>query len=109
MRAAPNRTLMAVLWRADENAQAVDPVAMPETSRIDDTSTGLNLCDDQYAALNEADALITCTVWQQFRALGIEQIEKMMRCILIVDGRNLNSRSRLKVGGWRYFSLGRTA
>lgn len=108
MRAAPSRTLMEALWQAGAKVQAFDPVAMKEAVRIYGQQDGLNLCSDKYAALQDADALVICTEWQQFRAPDFSEMEIRLSGKVIVDGRNLYQPHKLKTDGWAYFSVGRT-
>lgn len=107
MRAAPSRTLLEALLRAGASVQAFDPVAMNETDRIYGKTTGLRLCEDKYAALQNADALVICTEWQQFRAPDFVEMSAHMSRKLIVDGRNLYMASKLREMGWQYVSVGR--
>lgn len=109
MRAAPSRTLMEALWQAGAKVKAFDPVAMPEAARIYGSPPNLNLCADQYAALQDADALVICTEWQQFRAPDFTEMAARMRSKIIVDGRNLYQPHKLHAEGWDYLSVGRSA
>ena len=109
MRAAPSRTLMETLWQAGARVQAFDPVAMQEATRIYGSDASLTLCNDKYAALQDADALVICTEWQQFRAPDFAEMEARMRSKVIVDGRNLYQPHKLHAEGWNYLSVGRSA
>jgi len=109
MRAAPSRTLMEALWKVGAKVQAFDPVAMREAERIYGRQAGLSLCSDKYAALQNADALVICTEWQQFRAPDFVEMASRMRGKVIVDGRNLYQPIKLKSEGWSYISVGRSA
>ena len=59
------------------------------------------------AALHNADALVTVTEWQQFRAPDFNQIKKSLNNPVIFDGRNLYSPKRLQDMGIAYYSIGR--
>jgi UDPglucose 6-dehydrogenase len=109
MRAAPSRNLMEALWQAGATVQAFDPVAMKEAARIYAPNAGLILSPDQYAALLDADALVVCTEWQQFRAPDFAEMAARMRSKVIVDGRNLYQPQKLLSEGWTYLSVGRAA
>ena len=108
MREAPSRTLMEALWQMGAKVQAFDPIAMTEASRIYGQPEGLILCPDKYAALQDADALVICTEWQQFRAPDFTEMGSRMRAKVIVDGRNLYLPHKLKADGWAYLSVGRS-
>ena len=109
MRAAPSRTLMEALWQVGVKVKAFDPVAMEEAARIYGAHANLTLCPDKYAALHDADALVICTEWQQFRAPDFGEMEARMRSKVIVDGRNLYQPHKLRNEGWQYLSVGRSA
>ena len=108
MREAPSRTLMEALWQSGAIVQAYDPVAMEEAGRIYSKHAGLILCGEKYAALQNADALVICTEWQQFRVPDFAEMAIRMRSKVIVDGRNLYDPNKLKAAEWTYFSVGRT-
>ena len=107
MREAPSRTLMAALWQAGAKVKAFDPVAMAETGRIYTDNENLQLCDDKYSVLNDCDALVICTEWQQFRAPDFDEIALRLNNKVIVDGRNLYSPERLEADDWAYYAIGR--
>jgi UDPglucose 6-dehydrogenase len=108
MRAAPSRVLIQALWQAGAKVQAFDPVAMKEAARIYEPNAGLTLCTDKYSALQNADALVVCTEWQQFRAPDFSEMAEHMRSKVIVDGRNLYQPRKLQADGWCYLSVGRS-
>ncbi|RLA38493.1 MAG: UDP-glucose 6-dehydrogenase [Gammaproteobacteria bacterium] len=108
MREAPSRTLMEALWQAGAHVKAFDPVAMKEAQRIYADETRLQLCEDKYSALNDCDALVICTEWQQFRAPDFDEIALRLNKKVIFDGRNLYSPERLASDGWDYYAMGRS-
>jgi UDPglucose 6-dehydrogenase len=107
MREAPSRTLMEALWEVGAKVQAFDPVAMLEASRIYGHEINLSLFPDKYTALDNADALVICTEWQQFRAPDFIEMGSRMRKKVIIDGRNLYQPNKLKAEEWAYLSVGR--
>jgi UDPglucose 6-dehydrogenase len=109
MREAPSRPLIEALWQAGAKVKAFDPAAMPEATRIYGSPENLKLCADQYAALQDVDALVICTEWQQFRAPDFTVMAARMRSKIIVDGRNLYQPHKLQEEGWHYLSVGRPA
>jgi UDPglucose 6-dehydrogenase len=100
---------MEALWKAGAQVNAFDPVAMSEAARIYGVHPNLNFCADQYAALQDADALVICTEWQQFRAPNFTEMAARIRNKVIVDGRNLYQPQKLQADGWSYLSVGRSA
>jgi len=112
MREAPSRVVMEALWQAGARIQAYDPVAMENcrslySHALQGQPAALQLCDDPYAALDGADALIICTEWRQFRAPDFTQMRQRLNNALIFDGRNLYDPQMLADQGWCYYAIGR--
>ena len=107
MREAPSRTLMEALWQCGVTVKAYDPAARDEAERIYGKQDRLKLFDDKYDALQDADALVICTEWQEFRAPDLTEMARRMRKKVIVDGRNLYSPKKLLSAGWDYMAVGR--
>ncbi|MNW10015.1 UDP-glucose 6-dehydrogenase TuaD [compost metagenome] len=59
------------------------------------------------SVLKDADALIICTEWQQFKAPDFELIQQRLKAPVIFDGRNLYDVERLARKGFQYFPMGR--
>jgi len=108
MREAPSRTIIEALWGAGATVSAYDPVAMKEAARIYGERADFILAPDKYTALQDADALVICTEWQQFRAPDFGEMAERLKARLIFDGRNLYVPERLTREGWTYISVGRT-
>ena len=107
MREAPSRVLMEAIWAAGGKVQAFDPEAMSEAQRLYGLRDDLTLCGTQEAALKEADALLICTEWQQFRAPDFELVRQTLKQAVIIDGRNLYDPPRLRQRGFTYYAIGR--
>ena len=107
MRSAPSRTLIEALLQVGVKVQAYDPVANKEAVRIFGQRQDFILFSNKYAALQDADALVICTEWQQFRAPDFAEMTLRMQSKVIVDGRNLYHPHKLKADGWKYVSIGR--
>lgn len=107
MREAPSRVLMEALWQEGARVQAFDPEAMNECQRIYGQQDGLTLMGTAEAALKNADALVTVTEWQQFRAPDFDFIKSTLSEPVIFDGRNMYDPKRLAKQGITYYSIGR--
>lgn len=107
MREASSRVLMEALWQAGAKVQAYDPEAMEECQRIYGERDELMLAGTKESALKNADALVICTEWSQFRAPDFEVIANALSEKLIVDGRNLFEPALLKEKGFTYYAIGR--
>ena len=107
MREAPARVLMEALWAAGATVQAFDPEAMNECQRIYGQRPDLTLMGTAESALKNADALVTVTEWQQFRAPDFDLIKASLSTPVIFDGRNMYDPKRLAQRGITYYSIGR--
>jgi UDPglucose 6-dehydrogenase len=87
--------------------KAYDPAAGPNAKKELSDLNSVEICDDQYTVLTDADALAVITDWNQFRNPDFERIKKKLKTPLIFDGRNLYVDSYLTDLGFQYFSIGR--
>lgn len=109
MRDAPSQTLINKLIQIGTNIQAFDPASMNEALRIYGNYEQFHLFQDKYSSLKDADALVICTEWNEFRAPDFGAMESLMRNKVIFDGRNIFDTIKLRELGWSYFSIGRKA
>ena len=107
MREAPSRELMEALWAKGASVRAYDPVAMEEARRIFGDHPNLTLVASAEEALQDADALVLLTEWQEFRSPDFEMIRERLRTPVIFDGRNVYDPDLVKSFGIRYFGIGR--
>jgi UDPglucose 6-dehydrogenase len=107
MRDAPSRSLIDKLIEIGTNINAFDPASMKEAHQIYGNYAQFNLFLDKYSTLKDADALVICTEWSEFRAPDFVAMELLMRNKVIFDGRNIFDSHKLKELGWIYYSIGR--
>lgn len=107
IREAPALYIIQELLDAGAKVKAFDPEAMENVGK--EFGDKIQLCDDQYAALIEADALIILTEWSVFRTPSFEVLKKLLQEPVIFDGRNLYSLEHMQESGFSYHSIGRTS
>ena len=110
VREASSMVMIRELVRRGAVIKAFDPGAMNTIMREVDSDwigTKLVLCDHQYAAVNEVDALILVTEWNLFRQPDFDAMERIMKSKVIFDGRNQYDPRRLREKGWDYVGIGR--
>lgn len=107
MRQAPSRVLMESLWQAGATVRAYDPGAMPEARRIYSDKEALVLAETAEQAVANADALVICTEWKQFRAIDMGWLKEQLGSPVLVDGRNLFDPKAVKKAGLMYHAVGR--
>ena len=106
MRESPALVLIDALLAAGATVAAHDPAAMDEARRrLGDTIT---YAPTNYDALADADALVVVTDWNEYRRPDFERIRRSLRQPVVVDGRNLYHRKRMRELGFAYHCIGRT-
>ncbi|MFQ5985688.1 MAG: UDP-glucose dehydrogenase family protein, partial [Alphaproteobacteria bacterium] len=104
MREAPSLTIIPALQRSGARIRAYDPAGMEEAKRHLD---GVEWCEDAYAAMDGADALTILTEWNEFRALDLERMKRLLKAPVVVDLRNIYKPQEMKAAGFRYSCIGR--
>ncbi len=107
MRDAPSKVLLESLWRVGAKVQAYDPVAMSEAERIYGKRDDFKVCKNSTEALENADALVIITEWDEFRHPDFALIKTKLREPVILDGRNLFSPREMEDLGVEYYGIGR--
>jgi len=67
----------------------------------------INFYFDKYDALENCDALIIATEWDEFKNADLKKVKKLLKKPNIVDGRNIYNPNKIKKLGFRYLSVGR--
>ena len=104
MRDAPSVDIISGLVDAGATVVAYDPVAQDEAEKH---LPKIDYAEDEYAAASGADALVFITEWNQFRALDMERIHKLMRTPNIADLRNIYEPADMRELGFNYVGVGR--
>jgi UDPglucose 6-dehydrogenase len=111
MREASSVVLLTQLIGAGAVVRAYDPVAMTaarrEFPRAWFDSGQLILVDEQYSALDGADAMILITEWKPFRHPEFGRIKNILKKPIIFDGRNQYDPEFLRTAGFEYSGIGR--
>ena len=107
IREAPALYLINKLVESGAVITAFDPEAMENVQQL--VGDKISYAEDEYQALNNADALIICTEWSIFRNPDFEKIKTKMSGNAIFDGRNLFDLEDMESKGFCYFSIGRKA
>jgi UDPglucose 6-dehydrogenase len=109
MREAASLEIIRALTDAGMAVQAYDPVAGSRARSLLSVNPRVRICENQYDALEGADALAVVTDWNQFRNPDFGRIHKMLKTKAIFDGRNLYDPDFTIGQGFDYFSIGRAA
>lgn len=110
MREAPSLTVIRGLTERGATIRAHDPEARREAERyfpdLIDAGT-LELCEQNFDCLDDADALLVLTEWQPYRRPNFDRLRARLRQPIIFDGRNLWEPARMRELGFEYVSIGR--
>jgi len=106
IREAPAIENIRKLLSEGVSIQAFDPEAMGNVEK--ELGGLIKLCDNQYQALENADALFIFTEWPVFRTPDFEKMISLLKSKVIFDGRNLYEIDDLHKLGFTYYNIGRT-
>src|SRR3984893_15553677 len=104
LREAPALAIARKLIERGARVKAHDPVAMSRFLQ-EYPDLDVTLCATAEEALQDCDAAVLVTEWQEYRQLDWESVKNSMRGQVLLDGRNLLDRARLTKAGFRYLSL----
>lgn len=105
MRQAPSVTIIQHLLDQGAEVVAYDPVAEHSAREIFDDN--ITYVGDPISATQDADALVICTDWDEFKNPDFRTIKKNMKTPVIFDGRNLHDPDAMRRAGFTYHSVGR--
>lgn len=105
VREAPALYLIEALTKAGATVSAFDPEAMNNIRLL--IGDRITYAETQYEALNDADALVIATEWNEFRTPDFTKISSILKSKVIFDGRNLFDLAQMQELGFHYESVGR--
>jgi UDPglucose 6-dehydrogenase len=107
IREAPALYMIEALLTEGATITAFDPEAMKNVKEL--VGDQIEFAENQYDALQDADALLIATEWNEFRTPDFLRIVKHMKNKVIFDGRNLFDTDTIRELGFHYESIGRSA
>jgi UDPglucose 6-dehydrogenase len=106
IRFAPALGLARRLLDRGADVVAYDPVVRDEAAA---EVQGLRLAPDLYAAAEDADCVVLCTEWQEFKDADLAKLRATMARPILVDGRNAFDPQAVADAGFAYYPMGRRA
>ena len=109
MREASSLVLIKALVDAGARVNVYDPVAMDQAKKeipVQEQEK-ISFAQDQYSALDRADACILVTEWKAFRQPDFKKMASLMKERVIFDGRNQYDPDEIKEAGFEYHGIGR--
>ena len=112
IREAPALYIIPKLIEAGATIKCFDPEGMKNTKEYfeqnhSDICHLITYTEEQYQAIEGADALAICTEWNLFRTPDFDKMKVLLKNSAIFDGRNLYDLSEMKEKGFYYNSIGR--
>jgi UDPglucose 6-dehydrogenase len=107
VREAPALVMIEELLRLGATVCAFDPEARETTRSV--LGDRIDYADNALCALEDADALIVCTEWNEFRSPEFDEMRRRLKQPIIFDGRNVYDLDEMAATGWTYYSIGRRA
>ena len=104
MRESPAIDIVHSLIEKGARVSAFDPVAMDEAKHF---INGIEYAEDEYEAINGADAMVIITEWNQFRALDLGKVKSLLKTPCIADLRNIYEPDDIRALGFEYVGVGR--
>ena len=86
--------------------QAYDPKGMDKVAELG-LCKGATLAKSALEAVENAEALVLATEWNEFQGVNFERLREAMQTPIIFDGRNLFDPETMEKLGFRYFGVGR--
>jgi UDPglucose 6-dehydrogenase len=105
IREAPALEIIQELLDAGATVACFDPEAMNNVKAI--FGDKISFCETPYDCLQNADALIIATEWNEFRTPDFDKILSTLKEPVIFDGRNVFDVAVMEKKGFHYESIGR--
>ncbi|HEY9792610.1 MAG TPA: UDP-glucose/GDP-mannose dehydrogenase family protein [Candidatus Obscuribacterales bacterium] len=105
LRDAPSLAIASLLQKMGAQVRAYDPVSNEACERM---HADLNIiyCRDVQQLAEGVDALVLVTEWEEFKVQNWNELGKLMRKRLIIDGRNCLPEDQLRDAGFTYRGIG---
>jgi UDPglucose 6-dehydrogenase len=103
-RDSPSIPLITALHDLGAIVRGYDPAGMAQAKpHLPD----VHYCQNAYSAAEGAEALVIATEWEQFRALDLSRLKRVMARPLIVDLRNIYRDEEMRRAAFHYVPIGR--
>jgi UDPglucose 6-dehydrogenase len=109
IRESPAMDLVEMLLAEGCAVVAYDPAAMKRAALELPASAQLRYAESVDDAVQDADAALILTDWEEFARLDLDRLHGALRYPIVVDGRNLYDPKTMMERGFTYLSIGRAA
>lgn len=107
MREAPSIMILNELAKKGASFKVYDPIAYKEAKwRFKNINDCVTYCENEYEAMENSDALVIITEWNQFRNLDLDRVKGLLKQPYFFDLRNIYRRSVMEKQGFNYVGVG---
>jgi UDPglucose 6-dehydrogenase len=104
IRESPALSVVAGILDEGAAVRAFDPAAMEKTKAL---HPELHYARDAYDCADGADFLVLATEWNEFRALDLQRLARLLKSKTMIDLRNVYDPAEMRAAGWKYAGVGR--
>lgn len=98
--------LIADMLREDAHVSVYDPKGVERAREVKEIA-GANFVNSALEAVDQAEALVIATEWEEFANIDLETVHQRMHTAIVFDGRNLFDPATMAKLGFHYHSIGR--
>ncbi len=107
MRDAASITILNELAKKGAKFKVYDPIAYKEAKwRLENINDKIIYCDNEYETMEDSDALVIITEWNQFRNLDFDRVKKLLKQPYFFDLRNIYKRKTMEEQCFKFFGVG---
>lgn len=106
MRDSPSLDIIPMLREFGAILRAHDPEGTEEAKKALGQDN-ITYCDSAYDAATDVDGVVIVTEWDEYRALDLKRLKKLMAGDVFVDLRNVYRPDMVRAEGFSYRSIGR--
>jgi len=106
MRDSPSLTILPPLLEKGAHIRAHDPEGVEEAKPL--LPESIEYCSTILETVENADAVILMTEWNQYRGIDLELLKIKMRGRVFIDLRNVYEPDEMNKIGFSYFCIGRS-
>ena len=83
-----------------------DPEGMDNSKKYYNNHNNVKFYNDKYSCIENTDALLLLTEWEEFRSPDLDKIKKIMKSPIIFDGRNIYNKQKMNSLNIKYYQIG---
>ena len=106
MRESASLVIIPEMLKAGAIVNAYDPEGMENAKNLLEDKN-ITWCSTTYETMENADALVILTEWNNFRNLQMERVKALLNTPTIIDLRNIYKQNQMQELGFNYYSIGR--